>query len=126
MEGASHVPPDGTPRRAALDATGQQAGDQTFGNVAGGDINDPGPWLEFMRGYLHDLDQRRTRRDDELAHELKEARAAVEHLQAMFSAYQRFVSDRFAADATRRATDRLIAVAALLVAVAALGIALLV
>lgn len=112
--------------RATLDAAGQQVGDQQ-NTAAGGDIhqNDPGPWLEFMRGYLLELDQGRNQRDEALAHEIAEGRKVLAALSREFDYYQRFVSDRLAADAARRTTDRLLAVAALLVAVLALGIALL-
>ena len=113
-------------RQRVVDGTNQQIGEQSFGTVAGGNatIHDPEPWLVFFRTYLHDIDQGRNRRDEELAHELAEARKALSDLAWQFSDYQRMVSDRFAADAIRRRTDRLFAAATLFVAVAALGIAL--
>lgn len=115
---------DPTPPRPIVDANQQQIGEQRI-NAAGGSINDPGPWLEFFTRYLWELDQSRTRRDDELSHEIDAARKTLANLEELFSAYQRFMSDRLAADATRRRTDRLLAVAALVVAVIALGIAFL-
>lgn len=97
-----------------------------FGQVEGGaSINDPAPWLAFFRSYLHDLDQQRTQRDEVLAHEITEARKALSRLASDFADYQRFVSDRFTADAEYRRVTRLLATAALVIAVIALGIAVL-
>lgn len=110
------------------DNRGAQSGDQTHRDSAGGDIittNDPGPWLAFIRSYLHDADQQRTKRDDELAAELVAAQSALDRLSEQFDIYQHFVSNRLAVDAARASTTRLLAVAALVVAVVASGIALL-
>lgn len=115
---------DPTPPRPIVDAANQQIGEQRI-NAAGGSINDPGPWLEFFTRYLWELDQSRTRRDDELSHEIDAALTALRQLDERFDLYQHLVSSRLAADASRRRTDRLLAVAALVVAVIALGIAFL-
>lgn len=109
-----------------IDQSGQ-SGDHHVGNVAGGNVstNDPGPWLTFLRGYLHDLDAQRQRRDEELAHELAEARDAIARLGDEVELYQASIAARlsFVLDALRVA--RLVAAAALLVAALALGLAVL-
>lgn len=111
---------------ALIDKSGSQGGDEQIGNVAGGNIshNDPGPWLAFVRGYLHDLDQQRNRRDEELAAELAAARKAMARLSDEFELYQEAIGNRMAyvLDALRLA--RLVAAAALLVACAALAMSL--
>lgn len=107
-------------QRVRLDQSGAQTGDQTYGHIAGGDINDPGPWLR----YLWDLDQARTRRDDELLHEIREGKRAMARLSDEFELYQATIGSRLAALAAEQRTDRLLAVAALVLAVLALAVGL--
>lgn len=113
---------------SVYDASNAQTGDHTIGNVAGNDvhINDPAVWLDFFKSQLWDMHQARTRRDDEIAHELNQTIEAMGRLQTQFTAYQRFAADRIEVLAARGRTDRLIAVVAAVVAGAALLIGILV
>lgn len=112
--------------RAGLDFRGAQTSDVTTGDHAGGNIyhRDPDAWA-FVKDYLFRLDQGRAARDDELRAEIAAACEALEVLDREFSIYQRFVSNRFDADVRRAAVDRMIAVAAIVIALAALGLHLL-
>lgn len=111
---------------AIYDAGSSQAADQKI-EAAGRDIhsNDPGPWLAFIRGYLVELDQQRNKRDDALGQELKDALTALEKLGSQFQLYQRYNGQRLDYLAAEARITRLLAVAALVAAVLAIGLALL-
>lgn len=108
---------------ALIDNTGAQSGDHTSRDAAGRDIvsNDPQPWLR----YLWDVDQQRTRRDDELLHEIREGRRAMARLRDEFELYQAAIGNALAAVRERQRTDRILSVVALAIAALALALALL-
>lgn len=104
----------------SYDAGQGQSGDHTSRDHAGRDIsvNDPEAWLR----YLWDVDQARTRRDDELRHEIGAARAALASLAEQSSLYQHLLANRLTADAQRAAVTRRIAILALALALVALAL----
>lgn len=112
---------------AAVDNSGAQTGDQSYGSVAGGNIstNDPGPWLTFMREYLHDLDSQRQRRDEELSAELRLAHMEIDRLGDEVRLYQAAIGARMAAERDAAHLSRLIAAAALALAALALALSIL-
>lgn len=132
--------PPGPGRRVSLDFGGAQTGDISAGNISGGDqisgssisVNDPGIWLEFVRDYLWTTDQARTKRDDELAAELVAARRELLDLGREFTIYQAGMRNHLDALrqqqqaalqqlADRARINRLLAVAALLLAAVAVA-----
>jgi hypothetical protein len=115
-------------RTASIYSAPEQNVGEQENTVAGGNIstNDPGPWLEFVRGYLHDLDQRRTRRDDELGQEIILAHKAMDRLSDEFDLYRDGIRAALTAAMVYARTTRLIAVAALVAAVIAIGVAVFV